>query len=576
MTALTLRLESYAPDARVLVQSAQALADARKHAEVTPAHVFYRLVEESDAVGDALRRAGVDPVDVLVELEAAIRKTPGANDNVAYLSPRTLELLGRAEAEASRARGAPVGVLELLLASAQELDGPVRDVLRFTGLSAPLVRAAVDTVRATGGRHGAANAIAGTVPSLIEGSPATPKAIAEFSVDWTHLAARGELGPTIGRDAELRRMVQVLARHHENNPLLVGEPGIGKRSIVRQLALRMAHGDVPTLLSGKRLVALDLGALVAGARLRGQLEERVKAFLGAVRDLSGEVVVFLPNLAPLVGEHAAAGDLLASALGRGELRAVAVATPEAFKKARDQGQELLRRFVPIDVEPATVDGTVTVLRGLVEGFEAAHGVRVGDPAVVAAAKLARRYVPSVALPKAAVDLLDEASALVRVTVESVPTELDALERRRTNLPAERRSLLDDTDPDSKDALAKIDAEVAALSPRIDTLHADWQRDLALLGAVRNAREEVHAAELELERAKGHGDDARARELTGSVLAGLERRLVEAEASLEATGSPLANFSVLPEHVAEVVAAWTGVPVAKMLEGEADKLLRMEA
>ncbi|HJL15084.1 MAG TPA: AAA family ATPase [Sandaracinaceae bacterium LLY-WYZ-13_1] len=570
MSKLTLRLEAYEKDARQLIAAAQALADERGNTEVEPLHLLYRLVEGTETVQDSIRRAGVDPTDLLVEAEAEVRKLPKASGAVSYLSPRMLDLLGRAEGEAARDRGSKVSVSHLLVAAAQETSGPVGRVLRAVGLSAPILRAAASSGGASyesgeGGKGGKEPA----------GDP-----LELYGRDLTRLAAQGRFDPVVGRDAELRRILQVLARRHENNPLLVGEPGVGRNSIVRGLAMRMAKGDVPKMLQERRLVALEVGALVAGAKLRGQLEERMRGVLDAVRDSGGEVILVIPDLANLVGDRGQGGaaDLFSVALARGEVRSIAVATPDGMRKAFDENSGLSRRFVPIAVEAPTQDEAVAVLRGIVERFEMDHGLKITDPALVSAVRFARRYVPGVQLPKSAIDLIDEAAARVRVEMESVPAELDAMERRLERLRLEAKSLEDDTDSESLEERARIEAEIQELEPKAEEAAARWNGALSRMGDVRRLKEELAAAQREYDQARAAEDHAKAGELRFGTLPLLEKKLEEAEA---AAGEPnpdveaLIRDKVIEADVADVVAAWTGVPVSRMLEGEAEKLLKME-
>jgi ATP-dependent Clp protease ATP-binding subunit ClpB len=573
MTELTLQLEAYTREARAHIAAAQALADERKHGEVEPLHLFYRLVERDASAQSALSRAGVDAADALVEAEAQLRRLPRAPGAVAYLSPRMLELLGRAEGEAARAGGQPVDVPSLFVASAQETSGPVAAVLKALGLSAPILRAtvagqAVDD-EAARARFGLGRRTAATNTSA---KPAG-NALALYGRDLTALAVQGRLDRTVGRDAELRRMLQVLARRTDNHPLLVGEAGIGKTAIVYALAQRMARGDVPGMLQGKRLVALELGQLVAGAKLRGELEERMRAVLDAVRDAAGEVILFIPEVAQLASERGAA-ELLGTALARGEVRVIAVGTPGAVKKSLEEGP-LVRRFVQIAVTPPTPDETLAILRGVVSRFELAQGVRISDPALVAAASFARRYVPGVALPRSAIDLVDEAAARVRVENDSVPADLDSAARRIETVRVQLVSLEDDTDAASAEAREKLTRELGVLEPRVAELRARWQSELAALAALRSAREELTAAQREEGTARVAGEVARADALRFGTLPGLEKRLAELVKQREDAGAGMVRDVVTDQDVAAVVSTWTGVQVAKMLEGEAEKLLHME-
>ena len=571
MGSLTLRLDVYTDEARQVVAGAQSLADDRGHSAVEPLHLLYVAVERSAPCQEAIRRAGVDPTDVLVEAEVKVRKLERSNAAVPYMSPRLLDLLGRAEGEAAREQG-KVGVGHLLLAIGQETKGAARDVLRQCGLSAPILRATL------GGEDVAREETSTpSGPRRTSGKDADGDPLEKFGRDYTRLAAQDKFDPTVGRDAELRRILQVLARRRENNPLLVGEPGIGKTAIVQALAARMAKGDVPRMLEGKRLVSLDMGSMVAGAKLRGQLEERMRSVLEAVRDSAGEVLLFLSELSSITGEgpRSGAGDLLGAALGRGELQVIATATPDTVRKALDDDSALSRRFVTIEVEPPAIDEAVAVLRGVVNRFEIAHGVRISDPALVAATTFARRYVPGVQLPKSAIDLIDEAAARVRVEMHSVPAELDALERRLEAIAIQRTSLEDDTDAESRHTAARLAREAEDLTPRAEAMRQRWQKELEELSDVRRLKEELAAAQREHEQARANEDHARAGELRFGTIPYVEKQLAEAEQHLGTSGKTMLHDTVLPEDVADVVAAWTGIPVSKMMEEEADKLLKME-
>ena len=572
MTTLTLRLETYTKEARQLISAAQALADERKHLEVEPIHLFYRMVEREASAQAALERAGVDPADVLVEAEAQLRRLPKLPDSVAYLSPRMLDLLGRAEGEGARSGGQLVSVLHLFVASAQETGGPVFGVLKALGLSAPILRA---TVSGQAVDDESARAKFGLGPKPAQSAPSKPlgNVLAQFGRDLTALAAHGKLDPTVGRDAELRRILQVLARRTDNHPLLVGEAGIGKTAIVHALATRMARGDVPGMLQGKRLIALELGVILAGAKLRGELEERMRALLDAVRDAAGEVILFVPELAQLSSERGAA-EMLSTALARRELRVIAVATPDGVKKSLAESA-LARRFVQIDVAPPTLDETIAILRGVVSRFEIAQGVRISDPALVAAATFARRYVPSVSLPRSAIDLVDEAAASVRVENDSVPAALDRVIRRIETVRVQLVSLDDDLDDASLRAKAKLTAELADLEPRANEMQASWQAELASIGALRSVKEELAAAQREEAGARGAGNAERADGFRFGTIPLLEKKLAAVVRRLEEAGPVLVRDVVTDQDIAAVVSTWTGVQVAKMLEGEADKLLHME-
>jgi len=401
---LTLRLDSYSEEARRYVAAAQQLADDRKHADVQPIHLWYELVDRAPAVQAALEAAGVDATDVLVDSEWALRRlAKTAGEGVAYLSTRFLELLSRAELEATQHGGLPVGIASLVLACAQEPEGLLRSVLRTSGLSSAILREAL----AGGGGNDRPDTAAGAEMGVLD----------EYGRDLTRLAAQDAFDPLVGREAELRRMLQVLARREENNPLLVGEDGTGRTALVHGLASRIAADEVPDLLADKRIIALDSAELVAGTRLRGQLEERMRAILDAVRDSAGQVILFLPNLASFLRTKGGAGDMLANALSRGEVRALARCTPDELREINDEASTLSRRFVPIQIEPPSSEEAVAILQGVKARFEAAHEVEISEPALEAAVRFARRYVAGRELPKSAIDLIDESAARVRLGLD---------------------------------------------------------------------------------------------------------------------------------------------------------------
>jgi ATP-dependent Clp protease ATP-binding subunit ClpC len=397
---ITLRLDAYDADARRLIAGAQRLADDRGSAAVEPLHLWYELVDSSEQVHAALRRSGVDPVEVLIESERALRRVP-KGEGEAFLSAGFLELLSRAEAEASHHGGGPVSARNLLLACAQEPEGRVRRLMRAAGLSGAILREASSDSGATSGKTGG------------RGSAATGP-LEEYGRDLTRMATDGAFDPFVGREDELRRMLQVLARREENNPLLVGESGTGRTALIEALASRIAAGDVPEMLADRRIIAIDSGTLIAGTRLRGELEERMRSLLDAVQDSGGRVILFLPNLATFLETKGGAGDMLANALSRGEVRALGRCTPAELREIEDEATSLSRRFVPIRIEPPPPKEAVEILRGVRPKFEEAHGVQISDEAIEAAVKFARRYVAGRNLPKSAIDLVDEGAARVQL------------------------------------------------------------------------------------------------------------------------------------------------------------------
>jgi len=401
---LTLRLDSYSEDARRYVARAQQLADDRGHPEVEPIHLWYEIVDQASVAQAALEAAGTDPTDVLVESEWALRRIEKAESGAeAYLSSRFLELLSRAELEATRHSGMPVRTANLFLACAQEPEGLVHSIVHAAGLSSAILR---ESLAETNGNEETETKM-GSTGDIFE----------EYGRDLTRLAAQDAFDPFVGRQAELRRMLQVLARREENNPLLVGEDGTGRTALVHALSSRIVSNDVPEMLADKRIIALDSGTLVAGARLRGQLEERMRAILDAVRDSGGQVILFLPNLASFLRTKGGAGDMLANALSRGEVRALARCTPDELRGINDDASSLSRRFVPIQIEPPTSEEALAILQGVKPRFEVAHGVGITDGALEAAIRFARRYVTGRELPKSAIDLIDESAARVRLGLD---------------------------------------------------------------------------------------------------------------------------------------------------------------
>jgi ATP-dependent Clp protease ATP-binding subunit ClpB len=568
MSTVTLRLEAYDKEAQRLIAAAQALADERKNPDIEPLHALYRMLERSEPVQVALGRGGVEASDALLEAEVQLRKLPKNAGGVSYFSPKMHDLLARAEGEAARDRGALVTPLHLLMACSQETTGPVQSVFRSVSLTGPIVRALATgsdlSTPSTGTNGSFASGGKGVKGDLLE----------QYGRDLVKLATEDALDPVIGRDEELRRILQVLARRYENAPLLVGESGIGKMSIVHALAMRIARGEVPTLLAKRRLIALELPALLAGAKLRGEAEDRMRQLIVAVKD--GDVLLVLPDLGQLFGERApsGAGAILGAALARGELRAIGIATPDVVKKGMEHDPTLIRRFVAIEVEAPTPDQAISICRGVVGRYEAMHGVKISDPAILAAVRFARRYVPAATLPKAAIDLLDEAAARVRVEVESVPSDIDAIEQRLVTLRAETKSLEDDLDDDSKRQKAKLDAEIEELTPKAAALRAAWSESSARASAVKKLAADLEAAQRAHEAARAAGDQAKAGELRFGTIPLLEKQLEEARGP-DGSSTSRVRDRVLESDVADVVATWTGVPVAKMMEAETEKLLRME-
>jgi len=563
--ARTLRLETYSPEAKSAVAAAQQLADDRDHPEVEPVHLLFKLAERDDAAAALLRKLSIAPADIVAEADTRLGKLPVVRGSVAFLSPRLQELLGRAEVEATREPDGRVSSLHLLLALGQESRGPAADVLRAFDVTAQQIREVV--AQAGPGAAGSA------------GSTGSP--LDRFGRDLTRMAADGRFDPIVGRDAELRRITQVLSRRFKNNPILIGGPGVGKTAIVHALAQRIVAGDVPVGLRGKRIVSLDLGAVLAGAKLRGEFEDRLRSVLTAVRDSGGDVILFLDEIHTLVGAGGGSGsvgaaDLLKPALARGELRCVGLTTPEEYRKNFEKDAALARRFQPVAVEEPSVPAAIQILRGIVEKYELHHGVRISDPAVVAAVSLASRYLTDRNLPDKAIDLMDEAAAKVRVEMDSIPEDIDSLIRRVNVIKMELRSLKDETDRDSVAARTKLESELSDLEPRSVTRRAEWERELGGLAKLQEARAELDAARRAQQASETDGDLGRASELRFGVIPELEGRVAKLADEVRASGAaPLVRDVVTEADVAKVVEEWTGIPATRMMQKEAERLLAME-
>ena len=564
----TIHLERYAPDAKALVAGAQALADERKHAQVEPIHLLARALDRDPGVAEVLKRAGAAPTDVASEAEAALGRLGKTGTGLAYLSGAMLALLARAEKEAG-ATGT-VNVEHLLNALAQELRGPAATVLQQFSIGPGSLRTHMAALR--------------SVPRDVQPGPVVDRA--SFTTDLVERARRGEFDPVIGRDVEVRRLLQILERRHKHHPLLVGEPGVGKSAIINALALRIAAGDVPENLGKLAILELDTGALVAGARLRGEIEERLKAVVASVakggKSGGSDALLFIRGIDSLLGQGAAGsgvGDLLKPILARGDVRMLATTTPEGVRKIQERDPILLRRFTVLGIEAPTADETIEILRGIATRYEAHHKVQIGDPAVVSAVRLAKRYLQDRALPDSAIDLLDEAAARKRVELDGVPAEVDDAIRRLASLKAQRASLADDVDAMSTKTRERIDKEIAELDPQVITMRSRIESKRNVLAAQGALAQEVATLEAQLGEAREKQDFARIGELEHVGIPEAKKKLEAAQAAvtkvLGENHEPRANNVVTEEDVAVVIGEWTGIPVAKMLETESEKLLKME-
>ncbi len=551
-------------------QSAQSLALREGHQRLTPEHLLKVLLDDSEGLAAGLiARSGGRPEDVLARVEQALAKMPkvsGAGAGQIYISPQLAKVLDQAEKIAEKAGDSYVTVERLLLALAMEKDAETAKILADGGVTPVGLNAAINDLRK--GR---------TADSA--SAEQAYDALKRYTRDLTEAAAKGQLDPVIGRDEEIRRTIQVLSRRTKNNPVLIGEPGVGKTAIAEGLALRIVNGDVPESLRDKKLLALDMGALIAGSKYRGEFEERLKAVLQEITAAAGGVLIFIDELHTLVGAGKAegsmdAGNLLKPALARGELHCVGATTLDEYRKYIEKDAALARRFQPVFISEPTVEDTISILRGLKEKYELHHGVRITNSALVAAATLSNRYITDRFLPDKAIDLMDEAASRLRMQVDSKPEELDELDRRLIQLKIEREALKKESDQASKDRLARLQKEIADLEDRSSELARRWKQEKEKLASSQKVKEELDAARNELEQVQRRGDLARAGELSYGVIPDLEKRLKAMESAADAQRG-MVEEAVTPDHIAGVVSRWTGIPVEKMLQGEKDKLLRME-
>jgi len=561
-------VEKYTERSRGFIQSAQTLATRSGHQQLTPLHLLKVLLDDKEGLAaNLIGAAAGDAPRALKATEAELAKLPkveGAGAGQVYLSAETAKVLEQAEQVADKAGDSFVTAERLLLALVLAVGTPAAKVLADAGITAQALNKAIEDVRK--GR---------TADSA--SAEDSYDALKKYARDLTAAAADGKIDPVIGRDEEIRRTIQVLSRRTKNNPVLIGEPGVGKTAIVEGLAQRIISGDVPENLKDKKLMVLDLGALIAGAKFRGEFEERLKAVLNEVTASAGEVVLFIDEMHTLVGAGASEGSMDASnlikpALARGELHCVGATTLNEYRKYVEKDAALARRFQPVFVSEPTVEDTISILRGIKEKYELHHGVRIADAALVSAATLSNRYIADRFLPDKAIDLVDEAASRLRMEVDSKPEEIDELDRRIVQLKIEREALKKEGDEASRERLSKLEGELVDLEIRSEHLTADWTAEKDALAGATKLKEQLDQARNAYDRALREGEHTKAGELQYDLIPRLEQQIADAESGDHHT---MLEEAVTAEHVASIVSRWTGIPVDKMMQGERDKLLGME-
>ncbi len=568
-----MRFDKFTLKAQECIQRAQKAADQYGHQQIEPEHLLRAILDQKEGViPPLLGKIGANREHLLQGTDSLLERMPsvsGVGAGQAYISPRSKAVLDRAFQEAEQIKDDYVSLEHILLAVIEEKEGKAARILISSGITREAVLKALVDIR--GGQR------------ITDQNPEDKyQALERFSRDLTAAASKGNLDPVIGRDEEIRRIIQVLSRRTKNNPVLIGEPGVGKTAIVEGLAQRIIQGDVPETLKEKRVVALDMGALIAGAKYRGEFEDRLKAVIKEVTDAHGEIILFIDEMHTLVGAGAAEGavdasNMLKPALARGELRCVGATTIKEYRKHIEKDAALERRFQPVMVEEPNVEDTISILRGLKEKYEVHHGVRIKDSALVAAATLSHRYITDRFLPDKAIDLIDEATSRLRIEIDSMPAEIDAIQRKVTQLEIEKEALKKEKDRASKERLEKIEKELSDLNSEKERMMGHWQKERDAIAKIREIKEKLESTRTDAQLAERQGDLSRAAELKYGRLIELEKGLEGENRRLEElqAGSKMLKEEVDSEDIAEVVAKWTGIPVSRLMEGEKEKLLKME-